>query len=220
MICQSCRTSLFSHIKHSSSSPYLRLLTNSSRPYSGTPSFLSSTPAPSSPSIALPSTGASPPPPPQQAADDASKASGGKVLSSCTVGTRLQGLNYMKNKPDLVALDDSEYPSWLWGILEDGKGGSGKGNAEGAEGEIRKLYTLCSSPFYPDFHLCSLLSFRILITNPHKNRNEPQTTKTSREESRRRRSRKATQDPRPRAGYRCPTSLCCFQPQRCCNGSE
>jgi hypothetical protein len=44
----------------------------------------------------------------------------------------------MKNKPDLVALDDSEYPSWLWKILDDGKGGKGK--ADSAEGEIRKFF--------------------------------------------------------------------------------
>lgn len=38
--------------------------------------------------------------------------------SSCFAGTRLLGLNYMKNKPDVVALEDSDYPHWLWGLLD------------------------------------------------------------------------------------------------------
>ena len=42
-----------------------------------------------------------------------------KVLSSCPAGTKLNGLNYFKNKPDVVALEDSEYPEWLWGLLEE-----------------------------------------------------------------------------------------------------
>lgn len=41
--------------------------------------------------------------------------------SSCPAGTKLQGLNYFKNKPDLVALEDSEYPEWLWSLLDDAK---------------------------------------------------------------------------------------------------
>ncbi|GAD97221.1 conserved hypothetical protein [Paecilomyces variotii No. 5] len=41
--------------------------------------------------------------------------------SSCPPGTKLQGLNYFKNKPDLFALDDSEYPDWLWGLLDEKK---------------------------------------------------------------------------------------------------
>ncbi|KAJ9271511.1 hypothetical protein DTO212C5_2303 [Paecilomyces variotii] len=41
--------------------------------------------------------------------------------SSCPPGTKLQGLNYFKNKPDLFALDDSEYPEWLWTLLDDKK---------------------------------------------------------------------------------------------------
>lgn len=47
----------------------------------------------------------------------------------------------MKNKPDLVAMDDSEYPSWLWKILDDGSKAK-KGSVDSAEGEIRK----CSFP--------------------------------------------------------------------------
>jgi large subunit ribosomal protein L54 len=40
------------------------------------------------------------------------------VLSSIPAGTALKGINYLKNKTDPVAMEDSEYPSWLWDILK------------------------------------------------------------------------------------------------------
>jgi len=42
-----------------------------------------------------------------------------KVVSSCPAGTKLNGLNYFKNKPDVFAREDEEYPEWLWGLLEE-----------------------------------------------------------------------------------------------------
>lgn len=39
-------------------------------------------------------------------------------ISSCPAGTKLNGLNYFKNKSDPVALADEEYPEWLWRCLE------------------------------------------------------------------------------------------------------
>lgn len=44
-----------------------------------------------------------------------------KVTSSCPAGTPMLGLNYFKNKPDIVAGEDAEYPAWLWGLLDKGK---------------------------------------------------------------------------------------------------
>ncbi|KAJ5357851.1 Ribosomal protein L37 mitochondrial [Penicillium brevicompactum] len=41
-----------------------------------------------------------------------------RAPSSCTPGTKLNGLNYFKNKPDVLAKEDSEYPEWLWGLLD------------------------------------------------------------------------------------------------------
>lgn len=40
------------------------------------------------------------------------------VLSSVSAGTPLKGLNYVKSKTDPVAMEDSEYPPWLWDILK------------------------------------------------------------------------------------------------------
>lgn len=39
--------------------------------------------------------------------------------SSCIAGTKMNGLNYFKNKPDVFAKEDSEYPDWLWDLLGD-----------------------------------------------------------------------------------------------------
>jgi large subunit ribosomal protein L54 len=39
--------------------------------------------------------------------------------SSCPAGTKLNGLNYFKNKPEVFAKEDHEYPEWLWGLLGD-----------------------------------------------------------------------------------------------------
>lgn len=39
--------------------------------------------------------------------------------SSCPAGTPLNGLNYFKNKPEVFAKEDSEYPEWLWDLLGD-----------------------------------------------------------------------------------------------------
>jgi large subunit ribosomal protein L54 len=38
--------------------------------------------------------------------------------SSIPKGTILKGLNVYQGKSDPIAMDDSEYPSWLWTILE------------------------------------------------------------------------------------------------------
>ncbi|KIW07718.1 uncharacterized protein PV09_01650 [Verruconis gallopava] len=40
------------------------------------------------------------------------------VVSSCPAGTILKGLNFMKGKTDPVAMEDHEYPDWLWDVLK------------------------------------------------------------------------------------------------------
>jgi len=37
-------------------------------------------------------------------------------------GTPLRGLNFMKDKSDPLAMEDSQYPDWLWTILKDQQG--------------------------------------------------------------------------------------------------
>jgi len=41
--------------------------------------------------------------------------------SSVAAGTVLRGLNYFKSRPEPVALEDAEYPPWLWEVLAEKK---------------------------------------------------------------------------------------------------
>ncbi|KAF2716359.1 hypothetical protein K431DRAFT_279086 [Polychaeton citri CBS 116435] len=41
-----------------------------------------------------------------------------RIQSSCVAGTKLKGLNFIKGKQDPVALEDHEYPAWLWTVLD------------------------------------------------------------------------------------------------------
>ncbi|KAF2739299.1 hypothetical protein EJ04DRAFT_540924 [Polyplosphaeria fusca] len=54
------------------------------------------------------------------------------IKSSIPAGTPLKGLNFIKNQADPVAMEDHEYPSWLWEIL---KSQEKKGEAA-AEGDL------------------------------------------------------------------------------------
>jgi large subunit ribosomal protein L54 len=53
--------------------------------------------------------------------DETTKPTMGHKPSSLPAGARLQGLNYTKNKPDIFAMEDSDYPDWLWGLLDSSK---------------------------------------------------------------------------------------------------
>lgn len=76
---------------------------------SGTPTKDSSSPVSASP--AEPCLVPGPPRP--------AGASGRPRLKSGTpTGTILKNINFYKNKSDPVALDDSEYPDWLWTLLD------------------------------------------------------------------------------------------------------
>lgn len=55
------------------------------------------------------------------------------ALSSVPAGTPLRGLNFVKGKSDPVALEDAEYPAWLWGVL---KAGAAEGKGEEGEGDL------------------------------------------------------------------------------------
>lgn len=60
--------------------------------------------------------------------------------SSCVAGTPLKGLNYTKGKPDIVALEDHEYPDWLWTLLDDSAKKSN--DAGGADAACMPPYSL------------------------------------------------------------------------------
>ncbi|KAL9137282.1 MAG: hypothetical protein Q9175_001508 [Cornicularia normoerica] len=52
--------------------------------------------------------------------------------SSVPAGTPLRGLGYIKGQEGPIAKEDSEYPEWLWGLLEPKHGGL---TAEGVVGD-------------------------------------------------------------------------------------
>lgn len=54
--------------------------------------------------------------------------------SSVKAGTPLKGLAYLKNKDPPVALEDHEYPDWLWGLLDQKKASAR--DAANSEGDI------------------------------------------------------------------------------------
>lgn len=57
-----------------------------------------------------------------------------RTPSSVPAGTVLKGLNFMKNQQDPVAMEDHEYPDWLWEVLRSKQEAAGAG-AEG-EGDL------------------------------------------------------------------------------------
>ena len=71
-------------------------------------------------------------------------------ISNCKAGTKLKGLNYLKGRDDPVALEDEEYPEWLWHCLD------AKQKASDEEGAVGDLF--CA--FF------SLLIFWLLIAEP------------------------------------------------------
>ncbi|KAI9751767.1 MAG: hypothetical protein M4579_005898 [Chaenotheca gracillima] len=60
--------------------------------------------------------------------------------SSVLAGTPLQGLGYLKSRQDPLAMEDHEYPDWLWTCLESGKSGKEEAAATRAA-DIADLYS-------------------------------------------------------------------------------
>ncbi|KZF23726.1 hypothetical protein L228DRAFT_260497 [Xylona heveae TC161] len=56
-------------------------------------------------------------------------------VSSVPAGTPLKGLAFLKNQPDPIAKEDSEYPAWLWKCLAE------KEAANEKEAEVGDLYS-------------------------------------------------------------------------------
>ncbi|KAH7341843.1 mitochondrial ribosomal protein L37-domain-containing protein, partial [Rhizoctonia solani] len=52
------------------------------------------------------------------------------VVSSCPPNTNLAGLAWLKGQPPVLALEDSEYPGWLWTLLDEKKPGDGTSKPE------------------------------------------------------------------------------------------
>ncbi|EEH39269.1 hypothetical protein PAAG_01731 [Paracoccidioides lutzii Pb01] len=110
---QASRCTVFLPYKNQTLRAYSTSITDVSTPF----------PSSSAPSITLP--GAAHPPP---ASPESKKDAPPRVISGTPAGTKLKGLNYMKNQPEVFALEDDEYPDWLWSLLDDAKA---KSNTDG-----------------------------------------------------------------------------------------
>ncbi|TNY21331.1 mitochondrial ribosomal protein L37-domain-containing protein [Rhodotorula diobovata] len=66
-----------------------------------------------------------------------STRSSSSPASSCPAGTVLKGLNYLKDGQDPVALEDSEYPSWVFTMPANKEPSLAKGK-DNAAAELRK----------------------------------------------------------------------------------
>lgn len=111
-----------------------------SAPRQGSPSSSHNPPAATSTSAAQPFSS---PLTPSAKNQDLPIAAGGKVSapptivkSSVPAGTILKGLNFMKGQQDPVALEDAEYPQWLWSVL-------GEKEAEAAAGGVNEGDIFC-----------------------------------------------------------------------------
>ncbi|GAA5900361.1 hypothetical protein JCM8208_005339 [Rhodotorula glutinis] len=67
----------------------------------------------------------------------ASATGAAAAASSCPPGTVLKGLNYLKDGQDPVALEDSEYPAWVF-ALPASKATAVKGDKGDPAVELRK----------------------------------------------------------------------------------
>ncbi|EMF16311.1 Ribosomal_L37-domain-containing protein [Sphaerulina musiva SO2202] len=141
MICRRCMQRLARRPPHShrtfSYTPPTRASPTASRQQEAQQPIHDDRQVPTSPtqSSTTPSSSSSPPPPKTKKTPAAAK----NVLSSPSsvpAGTVLKGLNFLKNQQDPVALEDHEYPEWLWSALKrkgdvSGAGAAGAGDDEG-----------------------------------------------------------------------------------------
>ena len=146
MICRSCRTGMLSRLQQqqavswtvSTSSRQFPIARSQFRFYSdsGANPSVAATPPPSTPrqptvgDVTIPSAISSATPgvsqpfsTPEGVHTEAHPDAPGKTVSrppsSCPAGTKMNGLNYFRNKPEVFAKEDSEYPEWLWDLLGD-----------------------------------------------------------------------------------------------------
>jgi hypothetical protein len=147
MICRSCRTGMLSRLQQqqaavswtaSTSARQFPIARSQFRFYSdsGANPSVAATPPPSTPrqptvgDVTVPSAISSATPGVSQplstpegvhteAHPDAPIKTSSRPPSSCPAGTKMNGLNYFRNKPEVLAKEDSEYPEWLWDLLSD-----------------------------------------------------------------------------------------------------
>ncbi|EAW09381.1 mitochondrial 54S ribosomal protein mL54 [Aspergillus clavatus NRRL 1] len=156
MICRRCRTSILSQLQPQSSVSWtassctrtLPIQRVQFRTYSDGKPSVSAAPPPPAPrqpiggDISIPSAISSATPGVSQPLstpegvqapvnpEKPTKPAVERPASIAPAGTKLNGLNYFKNKPDVFALEDAEYPEWLWSLLEEGSKSKKEGGVD------------------------------------------------------------------------------------------
>ncbi|KAG8626398.1 hypothetical protein KVT40_005343 [Elsinoe batatas] len=141
MLCQRCiravsRSSIVTQIRSISRTAYLASTPISpnaatqASPRPAPPGTSHQPPAATSTSAAQPFSAPLTPAQPKAKKEKAPKI----PKSSIPAGMPLKGLNLIKGKQDPIAMEDKDYPAWLWTLLVDSKS-SGSGAAEG-EGDL------------------------------------------------------------------------------------
>jgi hypothetical protein len=77
---------------------------------------------------------------PAKAAKDASSSKKKSITiptGSVPGGAVLKGIGYLKAKPEIYALEDSEYPGWLWSCLDASPADKGKGKGKKGAEEVK-----------------------------------------------------------------------------------
>lgn len=180
MICQRCTHRL--HLRSISRSLALRSLsTTSARPNPSTPPSATSSAAQPFSTPFTPSPSKTPTIPPKTS----SKSHATAVKSSVPAGTPLKGLGYMKGQEPPMAKEDDEYPTWLWGLLENNpKGADAEGEAGDAFGECQLLTisrlegrTWCAEVYLRD--LCCGLCYLVAWLAEHSTPLAPPTADNS-----------------------------------------
>jgi large subunit ribosomal protein L54 len=136
MICNACRRTILLSLRASRETRHSQLRSISTSP--ATPHAAPSILPPGSPaSVAVAASTSTPAPsqPPStldSASNTATANQPSKPKSSIPGGAVLQGIAYLKGKPSVLAKEDSEYPAWLWMLLDDGKSGETKVDLSGS----------------------------------------------------------------------------------------
>ncbi|TKA82622.1 hypothetical protein B0A55_01362 [Friedmanniomyces simplex] len=132
MICQRCLQRLAR--RNAASSPPIRAFSPSptarSTPIPAQPTTAATNPRPAGPPAETSTSSAAQQPLRTTLTPKSSKHK--LPQSSVPAGTVLKGLNFLKNKQDPIAMEDHEYPDWLWSVLAKKEGqGDGMGVNEG-----------------------------------------------------------------------------------------
>ncbi|KAL2814962.1 mitochondrial ribosomal protein L37-domain-containing protein [Aspergillus granulosus] len=144
MICQQCRSSILTRLQHQTVTSAYRATSQLQRiqfrNYSDNAPTVSATSPPPTPrqpigeGVTIPSAISSATPGVSQPLSNPEPSKAAKKVerppSSCEAGKRLLGLNYFKNKPDILAMEDEEYPEWLWTLLDNPNKEAKKGGVD------------------------------------------------------------------------------------------